>query len=77
MLTVDNRYVSPLTRAGQTMLLSFGELLTGTPEVWEDWREIYGSHTCDKRSTKVLSSLDLSFISYLPSPLLSRPFFSW
>ncbi|OCF75050.1 phosphoglycerate mutase [Kwoniella mangroviensis CBS 8886] len=45
-------YVSPLTRTGQTMLESWGELLTGVPEVWEDWREIYGSHTCDKRSTR-------------------------
>ncbi|WRT65747.1 uncharacterized protein IL334_002695 [Kwoniella shivajii] len=45
-------FVSPLTRTGQTMLESWGDLLVGTPEVWEDWREIYGSHTCDKRSTK-------------------------
>ncbi|ORY22492.1 histidine phosphatase superfamily [Naematelia encephala] len=44
--------VSPLTRTGQTLLESWGELLGGTPEIWEDWREIYGSHTCDKRSSK-------------------------
>ena len=46
-------YVSPLTRTGQTMQESWGELLTGVPEVWEDWREVYGSHTCDQRRTKV------------------------
>ena len=46
-------FVSPLTRTGQTMLESWGELLKGTPEVWEDWREIYGSHTCDQRSSRV------------------------
>jgi hypothetical protein len=42
------------------MLESFGELLTGIPEVWEDWREIYGSHTCDKRSTRVSPPISLS-----------------
>lgn len=46
-------YASPMTRAGQTLLHSWGDLLVGTPEVWEDWREIYGSHTCDERSTKL------------------------
>ena len=46
-------YVSPMTRTGQTILGSWGDLLVGTPEVCEDWREIYGSHTCDKRSTRV------------------------
>lgn len=30
------RFVSPLSRTGQTMLLSFGDLLNGTPEVWDD-----------------------------------------
>jgi broad specificity phosphatase PhoE len=45
-------YVSPLTRTGQTLLLTWGEMLAGTPECWEDWREIYGCHTCDKRSSK-------------------------
>jgi hypothetical protein len=42
------------------MVGSFGRFLPGVegrpgvaPEIWEDWREIYGSHTCDKRSTKV------------------------
>jgi broad specificity phosphatase PhoE len=46
-------YVSPLTRTAQTMLHSWGDLLAGTPEVWEDWREVYGSHTCDKRRSRV------------------------
>ncbi|KAK8861615.1 hypothetical protein IAR55_002438 [Kwoniella newhampshirensis] len=45
-------YLSPLTRTGQTMQESWGDMLAGTPEVWEDFREIYGGHTCDKRSTK-------------------------
>ncbi|WVQ78784.1 hypothetical protein IAT38_000875 [Cryptococcus sp. DSM 104549] len=45
-------YVSPFTRAGQTLLGSWGDMMEGTPEVWEDWREIYGEHTCDQRSTK-------------------------
>ena len=57
-------YVSPLTRTAQTMLHSWGELLTGTPEVWEDWREVYGSHTCDQRRSKVSSY----FIRFLLSP---------
>jgi hypothetical protein len=53
-------YVSPMTRACQTMIGSFGRFLPGVegrpgaaPEIWEDWREVYGSHTCDKRSTRV------------------------
>lgn len=58
-------FVSPLTRTCQTMLNSWGDLLKGTPETWEvgrvcwprltlqDFREIYGSHTCDRRSSKV------------------------
>jgi hypothetical protein len=51
-------YCSPLTRTGETLLESWGEeVLQGVdgPEVWEDWREIIGSHTCDKRSSKVSS----------------------
>jgi hypothetical protein len=46
------------------MVGSFGRFLPGVegregvaPEIWEDWREVYGSHTCDKRSSKVSSSL--------------------
>lgn len=35
------------------MVESWGEMLTGVPEVWEDWREIVGGHTCDKRSSRV------------------------
>ena len=42
------------------MVGSFGRFLPGVegragsaPEIWEDWREVTGSHTCDKRSTKV------------------------
>jgi hypothetical protein len=52
-------YVSPMQRACQTMLGSFGDLIGGSnpgekqPEIWEDWREITGSHTCDERSDKV------------------------
>jgi broad specificity phosphatase PhoE len=46
-------YVSPLTRTGQTMLYSWGDMLAGTPEVWEDLREVYGSHTCDRRRSMV------------------------
>lgn len=34
------------------MVNSWGDML-GVPECWEDFREIYGSHTCDKRSPKV------------------------
>jgi len=50
-------YVSPLTRTAQTMLHSWGDMLADTPEVWEDWREVYGSHTCDKRRSRVSSRL--------------------
>ncbi|KAL1406365.1 putative phosphoglycerate mutase pmu1 [Vanrija albida] len=49
-------FVSPLTRTCQTMLNSWGDLLKGTPETWEDFREIYGSHTCDRRSSKAYIS---------------------
>lgn len=45
-------YVSPLTRTAQTLLYSWGDLLAGVPECWEDWREIYGSHTCDRRLSR-------------------------
>ncbi|KAK4689916.1 hypothetical protein P7C73_g203, partial [Tremellales sp. Uapishka_1] len=45
-------FVSPLTRTGQTMQNSWGEMLAGVPQVWEDFREVYGSHTCDQRSSK-------------------------
>ncbi|WWD16468.1 hypothetical protein CI109_100894 [Kwoniella shandongensis] len=45
-------FASPLTRAAHTLVESWGELLAGSPEVWEDFREILGSHTCDQRSTK-------------------------
>lgn len=65
-------YVSPMTRACQTMVGSFGRFLPGVegregvaPEIWEDWREVYGSHTCDKRSPKVSVSL---------RPIPSHPF---
>ena len=62
-------YVSPLLRTGQTLLESFGELLgDARPEVWEDWREIYGSHTCDKRSPRV-SPLSPTFYMDVPSVL--------
>ncbi|BEI85008.1 hypothetical protein CcaverHIS002_0504090 [Cutaneotrichosporon cavernicola] len=44
-------FVSPLTRTCQTFLDSW-EGLYSCPEVWEDWREIYGSHTCDRRSPR-------------------------
>lgn len=46
-------YCSPLLRTGQTLEYTWGELLAGRPEVWEDWREIVGAHTCDKRGTRV------------------------
>lgn len=46
-------FASPFTRACQTLEYSWGDMLAGTPEIWEDFREIYGCHTCDKRSTKV------------------------
>lgn len=46
-------FVSPFTRAAETMEYSWGELLVGEPEVWEDFREVYGSHTCDQRRSKV------------------------
>lgn len=59
-------FVSPMYRACQTMIGSFGKFLPGTegregaaPEIWEDWREVYGSHTCDQRSAKVSPSLAL------------------
>ncbi|EJT46043.1 hypothetical protein A1Q1_05425 [Trichosporon asahii var. asahii CBS 2479] len=42
-------FTSPLQRTCQTMINSWGDML-GPPETWEDFREIYGSHTCDKRS---------------------------
>ncbi|OWZ31903.1 phosphoglycerate mutase [Cryptococcus neoformans] len=45
-------YVSPMIRTGQTLEESWGTLLGRAPEVWEDWREVYGGHTCDKRSPK-------------------------
>ncbi|KAK4685313.1 hypothetical protein P7C73_g4838, partial [Tremellales sp. Uapishka_1] len=45
-------FLSPFTRTAQTMLHSWGDLLTGVPEAWEDFREVYGVHTCDKRSNK-------------------------
>lgn len=45
-------FVSPFTRAAETMEYSWGELLVGEPEVWEDFREVYGSHTCDQRRSK-------------------------
>ncbi|CAK9781552.1 phosphoglycerate mutase-like protein [Cutaneotrichosporon oleaginosum] len=44
-------FVSPLTRTCQTFLNSW-EGLYRSPQIWEDWREIYGSHTCDKRSPR-------------------------
>lgn len=47
-------YVSPMIRTGQTLEESWGALLGRAPEVWEDWREVYGGHTCDKRSTKTI-----------------------
>lgn len=42
-------YSSPLRRTCQTFLNSWGER---DVEIWEDWREIYGGHTCDKRSRR-------------------------
>ncbi|RXK38098.1 phosphoglycerate mutase [Tremella mesenterica] len=62
-------YVSPLTRTGQTMIESWGDLL-GVPEVWEDWREIYGSHTCDKRSSK--STIRKRFPHFIIEPSLAE-----
>lgn len=66
-------YVSPMHRACQTMVGSFGKYLPGVegragvaPEIWEDWREIYGSHTCDKRSTKVCPSFPAMGIRPVP-----------
>lgn len=63
-------YVSPMIRTGQTLEESWGALLGRAPEVWEDWREVYGGHTCDKRSTKVSHFLSLSHsFSFFPFPL--------
>ncbi|ODN83924.1 phosphoglycerate mutase [Cryptococcus wingfieldii CBS 7118] len=47
-------YCSPMTRTGETMETSWKDVLEEGEriEVWEDFREIYGVHTCDKRSTK-------------------------
>lgn len=67
-------YVSPFTRTGQTLEESWGALLGRAPEVWEDWREVYGGHTCDKRSTRVGgTSPTLSFFPF-PCSLISSPF---
>ncbi|ODO04556.1 hypothetical protein I350_05160 [Cryptococcus amylolentus CBS 6273] len=44
--------VSPLVRTNQTLEASWGELVEGKPEAWEDLREIYGYHTNDLRYTK-------------------------
>lgn len=60
-------YVSPMIRTGQTLEESWGTLLGRAPEVWEDWREVYGGHTCDKRSPKVSSFLSRSY-SFLSFP---------
>jgi hypothetical protein len=56
------------------MVGSFGRFLPGVegragsaPEIWEDWREVTGSHTCDKRSTKVsrLTSSGMQYADHL------------
>ena len=46
-------FVSPMARAVQTFLHSWAGLSTTRPRIWEDFREVYGRHTCDIRSTKV------------------------
>ncbi|KAG6895881.1 hypothetical protein C0992_011802 [Termitomyces sp. T32_za158] len=49
-------YVSPLSRALQTLEITFNGLLPERESKWatilENCREVYGVHTCDKRRTR-------------------------
>lgn len=46
-------YCSPMVRTGETLLHTWGDLLAGRPEVWEDWRELLGKHPCNRRNPRV------------------------
>lgn len=59
-------FVSPLSRAIYTQDVTYAGVLTILTLVMEGFREHYGEHTCDKRSTKSLLYKENCNIEYEP-----------